>query len=164
MSVKTDLREQKKDLQPGDLNQYIHLTSISLWLILGAVLVLVAGLTVWAFAAELPVTVKAVAVADGQSGVLYVPEDQISRIKADSELEISDVTTTVFGDIPNVDTSVPAGDVLDEYQLSLAGFEKMQKVINVSIDVAIPEGSYPASVIIENVRPIDFLFGGERKG
>ena len=161
MSVQTDRIEKDANLQPGDLNRYIRLTSVSLWLVLGAVLVFVVGLVVWGCLGKMRVTVEGVAVADRQGVVLYVPAEQLSRIKEDSGLEIASVSA-VFGEIPDASEAVPAGDVLDEYQRSLAGLDGAEKVVSKSVDVTVPEGSYKAEVILEEIRPISFLFGGDK--
>ena len=81
MSENTNTREKKPNLQPGDLNQYIHLTTVSIWLVLGAFLVFVIGMVVWGFFGRLTVSVQAVAVSQESSIMLYIPEDQVSRIK-----------------------------------------------------------------------------------
>ena len=160
MSVKTDTTEKKENLQPSDLNQYIHLTSVSLWIVLGAALIFVIGLIVWGFTAKLLVTVDTVAVSDSRQVEVYIPEDEFSKIKEDSELDVADVKVS-FGTVPADSVPVPAGTVLDEYQRSLAGLDADENVYVISRDLSVPAGSYDASVVLEQIRPYEFLFGGE---
>ncbi len=157
MSEKTNIREKKENLQPGDLNQYIRLTTVSTWLVLGAFLIFVIGMVVWGFFGRLTVSVQAVAVSNENSVMLYIPEDQISRIKQDNELVINGSTDTI-GDINDNTVIEKAGDVLDEYQRSLANLTEDQKVLVVTRTMDVPDGYYEASIIIERIMPFSFLF------
>ena len=161
MSEKTNTREKKQNLQPGDLNQYIRLTTVSIWLVLGAFFVFVIGMVVWGFFGRLTVSVKAVAVGHEGTVSLYIPEDQVSKIKDDNELVIED-KTFIIGDVHESDNSQRAGDVLDEYQLSLAGLSEDQKVISVDRGLTGYDGSYEATIIVERIKPFSFLFGGRK--
>ena len=161
MSENTNTREKKPNLQPGDLNQYIHLTTVSIWLVLGAFLVFVIGMVVWGFLGRLTVSVQAVAVSQESSIMLYIPEDQVSRIKQDSELVINDTTATI-GEIRENAYTEKASDALDEYQRSLAGLTEDQKVLVINRTMAVPDGSYSASIILERIKPFSFLFGGKK--
>ncbi|MBO4424631.1 MAG: hypothetical protein J5768_03865 [Spirochaetales bacterium] len=161
MSENTNTREKKPNLQPGDLNQYIHLTTVSIWLVLGAFLVFVIGMVVWGFFGRLTVSVQAVAVSQESSIMLYIPEDQVSRIKQDSELVIND-TTAAIGEIRENAYTEKASDALDEYQRSLAGLAEDQKVLVINRTMAVPDGSYSASIILERIKPFSFLFGGKK--
>ena len=159
MNEKTNTREKKTNLQPGDLNQYIRLTTVSIWLVLGAFLVFVLGMVVWGFTGNLTVSVKAVAVGHDSIISLYIPEDQLSRIKDDNELVINGKSFTL-GDVHESNQSQRAGDVLDEYQLSLADLSDSQKVISVDRDLSGYDGSYGATIVLERIKPFEFLFGG----
>ena len=161
MSENTNTREKKPNLQPGDLNQYIHLTTVSIWLVLGAFLVFVIGMVVWGFFGRLTVSVQAVAVSQESSIMLYIPEDQVSRIKQDSELVIND-TTAAIGEIRENAYTEKASDALDEYQRSLADLAEDQKVLVINRTMAVPDGSYSASIILERIKPFSFLFGGKK--
>ena len=161
MSENTNTREKKPNLQPGDLNQYIHLTTVSIWLVLGAFLVFVIGMVVWGFFGRLTVSVQAVAVSQESSIMLYIPEDQVSRIKQDSELVIND-TTAAIGEIRENTYTEKASDALDEYQRSLADLTEDQKVLVINRTMAVPDGSYSASIILERIKPFSFLFGGKK--
>jgi len=162
MSENTNTREKKPNLQPGDLNQYIRLTTVSIWLVLGAFFVFVVGMVVWGFFGRLTVSIQAVAVSQESNVLIHIPEDQVSRIKQDSELVIND-TTAAIGEFRENAYTEKAGDVLDEYQRSLAGLTEDQKVLVTSRTMAVPDGSYSASIIIEQIKPFSFLFGGNKK-
>ncbi len=157
MSEKTNTREKKKDLQPGDLNQYIRLTTISTWMVLMAILVFVIGMVIWGFFGRLTVSVQAVAVSNSNNVTLHIPEDQVSRIKQDSELVINDSSVPI-GNINDNAVTEKAGEVLDEYQRSLANLTENQKVLVINRTMEIPDGSYSASIVLEQIKPFSFLF------
>ena len=78
-----------------------------------------------------------------------------------NELVIED-KTFIIGDVHESDNSQRAGDVLDEYQLSLAGLSEDQKVISVDRGLTGYDGSYGATIIVERIKPFSFLFGGRK--
>ncbi len=119
-------------------------------------------MVVWGFFGRLTVSIQAVAVSQESNVLIHIPEDQVSRIKQDSELVIND-TTAAIGEFRENAYTEKAGDVLDEYQRSLAGLTEDQKVLVTSRTMAVPDGSYSASIIIEQIKPFSFLFGGNKK-
>ncbi len=157
MSEKTNTREKKENLQPGDLNQYIRLTTVSIWLVLSALLVFVLGMMAWGFFGRVTVSVPAVAVSNGSSITLHIPERQVSRIREDSELVIENSTLPI-GNIHNGAVTDKAGTALDEYQRSLAGLAEDQNVLIIDRSMDLPDGSYRASIVLERIKPFSFLF------
>ena len=147
-------------IQPGDLNRYIRVTTISVWLILAAVLVFTIGLAVWAMNAKLTVSIGAVAVAKDGRITVYIPEDKISSVHTGDQVQIGDMTTTIQG-IPT--ESVQASKVLDEYQRSLQGIRETDKVVACEVQTDLTDGSYNATIVQEQVVPIRFLFGRSSK-
>ena len=162
MSEKTNRREKKENLQPGDLNQYIRLTPVKTWIVLLAFLVFVIGMVVWGLTGTLTVGIDAVAVVENESVSVYIPTDQFTRIKEDSILEING-TSAAFGVLPSEPDVKHSEEVLDEYQRSLAGLKEHDEVTVVYRPTGLLDGSYKARIILERIKPFDFLFGGNKK-
>lgn len=162
MSEKTNRREKKENLQPGDLNQYIRLTPVKTWIVLLAFLVFVIGMVVWGLTGTLTVGINAVAVVENESVSVYIPTDQFTRIKEDSILEING-TSAAFGVLPSEPSVLHSEEVLDEYQRSLAGLKEHEEVTVVYRPTGLLDGSYKAEVILERIKPFEFLFGGNKK-
>ena len=161
MSEKTNTREKKENLQPGDLNQYIRLTTVKTWLVLLAFLVFVLGLVVWSLTGTLDVSIDGVAVVENGKAVIYIPSEEFPRIREDSLIEISG-SSVAFGVLPDDAVTLYPEDVLDDYQRSLAGLGKLQEITVVYRSTGLPDGSYKASVILERIKAFDFLFGGNK--
>lgn len=156
MYVKTDRTEKNTDLQPGDLNRYIQVTPISLWMLLGVVGVFVTGLLAWGFYANLTVSVDAVALVKDGETVLYIPADQLDGLSFESEVEIEGETLLLQNLSSETHT---AGEVLDETQLALAGLDMSRQVVASRLKTDLPDGVYSASVIQERVSPAGLLYG-----
>jgi hypothetical protein len=147
-------------IQPGDLNRYIRVTTTSVWLVLAAVLVFAVGLAVWAMNTKLTVSIGAVAVVKDSKTTVYIPEDKISSVRTGDAVHTGATMTTLQG-IPT--ESIQASEVLDEYQRSLQGIRETDKVVACEVQTDLPDGSYNATIVQEQIVPIRFLFGKSSK-
>ena len=70
----------EKVSSPEQLNDYIRVANPSLWLVLGAVIVLLAGVCVWGVLGRLDTTVAAVAVSQEGQTTVYVKEADAANV------------------------------------------------------------------------------------
>ena len=73
---------------PEQMNDYIRVTSPGVWLVLAAVIALLAGLLIWSVAGRLETTVAAAAVAGPEGTVLYIPEEEMDAIPSGAAVHI----------------------------------------------------------------------------
>ncbi|MCD8362238.1 MAG: hypothetical protein LUC98_04635 [Lachnospiraceae bacterium] len=141
---------------PEQLNDYLKVCSPGVWLVLGAVILLLAGVCVWGIFGRLDTTLTAVALADGGSFTVYVSEDDI--------FDIAGKTVTVDG----VDYEIADGEVSDtpvvvstenfsDYALHVSGLETGEWVYGITFDAALAEGVYEAQITIESISPVSFV-------
>ena len=110
---------------PEDLTSYLRVTSPGMWIILAAVIVLLAGLFAWSAVGTIVQDHTAQIVASGQGA---------DELEAGMPLRIASQEFV----IASVD--------YDEYGRATAYAE-----------VSLPDGSYDATVVVEQTRPIEFL-------
>ena len=145
----------KKIASPEQMNDYIRVSSPSVWMVLTAVIVLLAGVCVWGMFGHLDTAVQTGGVcADGRLTVLVGEEDH-DKIKENAVISVDGVEYAV-AEITNAPIRVD--DQIDPYVVHLAGFTEGDWVYRLYADVPeLADGVYAASVITERVRPLDFV-------
>lgn len=144
-----------KIASPEQMNDYIRVSSPSVWMVLTAVIVLLAGVCVWGMFGHLDTAVQTGGVcADGRLTVLVGEEDH-DKIKENAVISVDGVEYAV-AEITNAPIRVD--DQIDPYVVHLAGFTEGDWVYRLYADVPeLADGVYAASVITERVRPLDFV-------
>ena len=145
----------EKIASPEQMNDYIRVSSPSVWMVLTAVIVLLAGVCVWGMFGHLDTAVQTGGVcADGHLTVLVGEEDH-DKIKENAVISVDGVEYAV-AEITNAPIRVD--DQIDPYVVHLAGFTEGDWVYRLYADVpGLADGVYAASVITERVRPLDFV-------
>ena len=145
----------KKIASPEQMNDYIRVSSPSVWMVLTAVIVLLAGVGVGGMFGHLDTAVQTGGVcADGRLTVLVSEEDH-DKIKENAVISVDGVEYAV-AEITNAPIRVD--DQIDPYVVHLAGFTEGDWVYRLYADVpGLADGVYAASVITERVRPLDFV-------
>lgn len=139
---------------PEQLNEYIRVSTPSVWMLLIAIVVLLAGVCVWGVAGRLETTLSAAAVA-GEGGVVaYVRGEEAAAIKAGMEVSIGDER----GSIASIaDQPVRVDDGFTQYMRHVGSLQDGEWVYAVELDISCPEGVYRAEIITESVSPISFV-------
>lgn len=144
-----------KIASPEQMNDYIRVSSPSVWMVLTAVIVLLAGVCVWGMFGHLDTAVQTGGVcADGRLTV-FVGEEDHDKIKENAVISVDGVEYAV-AEITNAPIRVD--DQIDPYVVHLADFTEGDWVYRLYADVlGLADGVYAASVITERVRPLDFV-------
>ena len=140
---------------PEQMNDYIRVTGPGVWLVLAAVIALLAGLIVWSALGRLETTVTAAAVAgpDG-AAVCYIAEDDMDAVRAGQTVHIGG-SDYALADVANKPVSVDGS--FDAYALHVGGLEAGQWVYPAALDGSLDEGVYEARIVVDSVSPISFL-------
>lgn len=129
-------RKQSMDRisSPEQLQDYMRVTSPGIWMVLGAVIVLLAGLIICSMVGKIETGYEVRAdVRDGKASVLLEPETEY-KVKKGMILRIEDQ------------------DVSIEKVRSLESGETL-----VTASVSLPGGTYEAEIVTESITPISFL-------
>ena len=119
---------------PEDLTSYMRVTSPGMWIILAAVIILLAGLFAWAAVGTLETTVDATAVIQNHTAQIVATGQGAEELKAGMQLRIASQEFVI------------ASVNYDEYGRAAAYAE-----------LPLPDGSYDATIVVEQTRPIEFL-------
>ena len=119
---------------PEDLTGYLRVTSPGMWIILAAVIVLLAGLFAWSTVGTLETTVDATAIVQDHTAQIVASGQGADELEAGMPLRIASQEFV----IASVD--------YDEYGRATAYAE-----------LPLPDGSYDATIVVEQTRPIEFL-------
>ncbi len=120
---------------PEELNNYLRVTNPSMWIGLVAIILLLAGLLIWASVDTLETKTEALAeVRNGEVMVIVTGVDAV-KVKEGMEVRIEDNKTSI-----------------DEVTYDEYGRAICKSILNVA------DGKYKAEVVLETIKPISFLF------
>jgi hypothetical protein len=152
---------------PEQLNDYIKVANPSVWLVLGALFILLAVLFVWGFTGSLPTTVSAEGLVRDGNVLCYVSTEDADKINVSQTASITKSDDSELkGQVVNID-SVPmsAAEITSELGSDYFAQKLVQGEFAVKITVApngmdVPDGTLlNICIVTDSVRPIDFLLG-----
>ena len=140
---------------PEQLNDYIRVSNPGVWMILAAVVILLAGVCVWGFFGRLDTKKQASGVCENGKLTCYIKSDDIADVKEDTFVSVAGKEYTV----KSVSSSpVRLDGEKDSYLIYLGGFSETDWVFSVTVyapDLA--DGEYSVDVITKRVSPISFV-------
>lgn len=140
---------------PEQLNDYIRVSNPGVWMILAAVVILLAGVCVWGVFGRLDTKKQASGVCENGKLTCYIKSDDISDVKEDTIISVDGKEYTV--------KSVSASPVKldgekDSYLIYLGGFSETDWVYVATVDSPdLADGEYSVDVITKRVSPISFV-------
>lgn len=141
---------------PEDLHDYIRVTNPGVWLILSAIIILLAGFIVWGICGEISTEIDAVCVTDGGKTVCYISEENANEVQPGMKVTLADGSISTVSEING--EALDAGNVLSEYAMHVAGFAEGIWVHELTLADDLDNGTCAASVTVDSVRPISFIF------
>ena len=140
---------------PEQLEDYIKVSNPGIFMILAAVIVLLAGACVWGIFGRLDTTISTVMVHQGGQAICYVREADAASVEAGMTVRIKD------DEYPVMEVSKSpkaASETLNDYSLHMGGFQSGEWVCQVRIDCDLPEGVYEADIVTDSVSAMTFVF------
>lgn len=140
---------------PEQLNDYIRVSNPGVWMILAAVVILLAGVCVWGVFGRLDTKKQASGVCENGKLTCYIKSEDISDVKEDTIISVDGKEYTV--------KSVSASPVRldgekDSYLIYLGGFSETDWVYVATVDSPdLADGEYSVDVITKRVSPISFV-------
>lgn len=140
---------------PEQLNDYIRVSNPGVWMILAAVVILLAGVCVWGFFGRLDTKKQASGVCENGKLTCYIKSDDISDVKEDTIIFVDGKEYTV----KSVSSSpVRLDGEKDSYLIYLGGFSETDWVYVATVDAPdLADGEYSVDVITKRVSPISFV-------
>jgi hypothetical protein len=144
---------------PEQLNDYIRVSNPSVFLILGATLILLIAGVVWGFTGSLPSSISVVGIVKEDNLVCYVSNDKAEQIQNDMLVKMND---EVIGKVCFV-SSIPLSaeevnsSVDSDYVVNLLSLSDWNTKIQIDAQGLEENQVYHVSILTEEIRPIDFL-------
>lgn len=140
---------------PEQLNDYIRVSNPGVWMVLAAVVILLAGVCVWGFFGRLDTKKQASGVCENGKLTCYIKSDDIADVKEDTIISVDGKEYTV----KSVSSSpVRLDGEKDSYLIYLGGFSETDWVFSVTVDAPdLADGEYSVDVITKRVSPISFV-------
>lgn len=150
----------EKVTSPEQLNDYIRVTSPGVCLTMGAVLVFLVCVCVWAAAGTLDITVEAKGLADGKILYCYLDEEDIQYVREGMTVH----TKAGEGTVKSV------SEIPDDYEMMAQrlGGENMVHALHIQdgewrylVEISREEdseGLMDVSIVTERVSPISYMF------
>ncbi|MCQ2609304.1 MAG: hypothetical protein MJ151_00700 [Lachnospiraceae bacterium] len=126
----------KKLTTPEELTDYIKVSTPSTWIIAIGVFIFLIGVSVWLFFGVINTSIKTTVVAKEGVVQIIVNDKNVKRVEEQMKVKVNDRYL-------KVERVCSYEDAVTGYRLYLEG------------DIA--DGVYPAEIILESVRPIDFF-------
>ena len=123
---------------PEQLNEYIRVANPGVWMVLAAIVILLAGVVVWGFIGHLDTTLDTAVVCENGEAVIYVKEADVEKVE--------------------VGMTVRVGE--NEYAISEIPTEPVRVgewVYVVKVNGDFTDGVHKAEIVIERISPISFI-------
>lgn len=142
---------------PEQLNDYIKVSNPSVWVVLGAIIVLLISIFVWGLFGNLETSIIKNGIAKNGNIVCYFEEMNIENIKEGMKVKVGDVEGAVI----SVD-KVPLSkekieEKLDDYTAYSLSLDTWNYKVIVKAD-GIIDGICEVSIVLESVKPLSFVF------
>lgn len=140
---------------PEQLNDYVSVANPGVWLVLGALVLLLTGVCVWGICGRLDTKLNTAGVCENGVFTCYIKESNIASVKRGMVITVSG-ENFVVSDISMM--PVEASGKMDSYLSHLGGFEEDEWLYEVTAHTTLPDGAYKAAVTIESVSPVSFIW------
>ena len=139
---------------PEQLNNYIRVSTPSVWLLLTAIALLLAGVCVWGVFGHMDTTLPAVAVCRDGAVTAYVQKADAERVHPKAQVFLDGVQ----GQVLSVGAEpIQVDESFTEYMLYVGSLQQGEWVAAIQLDLSCPEGVHPVQIVIDSVSPLSFV-------
>ena len=141
---------------PEQLNDRLRVTNAGVWLLLGGILLILAGICIWGIFGRLNTLLPVGAVTEQGQTICYVKEASRNQVAIGMEVTTESGTTSV-AEVALQPIQVDAG--FPEYLCHVGNFSKGEWVYVVTLKEPLGEdGSiFSADIVIESIAPVKFV-------
>lgn len=140
---------------PEQLDDYVRSVGPGVWLCLGAVLALLAGVCVWGVFGRLDTTLTVPVIVESGEALCLIPEAEAGRVQEGMALSLEGVQGSLG---PLSQRPEALGRETDPYLLHLTGLEEGAWVYTAAaVGLDLPDGVYQGALTLESVAPMSFV-------
>ena len=139
---------------PEQLNEYIRVANPGVWMVLAAIVILLAGVVVWGFIGHLDPTLDTAIVCENGEAVIYVKEADTEKVEVGMTVRVGDkeyAVSEISAEPVRVDGA------MSEYAIHLGGLTEGEWVYAVKVSGDFADGVQKAEIVIESISPISFI-------
>lgn len=140
---------------PEELNDYIHVTRPGIWIILGAVIIMLLGMCVWGIFGKLEGRISTCVVSTADSTYCYIAENDVQDCAEGMEVRVGSFKGKlgkISAEPSILDSRYP------KEMMSMGKFEYDDVVYKAMVDITVPLGVYSASITVDSISPLMFVF------
>lgn len=143
---------------PDQLDNYTKGAHPSLWIFLVAMLCIVSGFAIWSLFGEVQVCVYGSALVQEEQAKIVLKAKDAERVDIGQVLAVNETESTVKN--KEAESFKITEEIYDDnkYLFEIGNFVVGDWITIVYADVKISNGSYTSYVIVENIRPIHYIF------
>ena len=149
---------RKKSLErissPEQLNEYLRVSTPSVWMLLAAIIILLSGVCVWGVFGHLDTTLSAVAVAQEGTVTAYVPQDAAEQVTPGAVVHVGGSQGTVLAISAQ---PVQVDGTFTQYMRHVGGLQEGEWVYALTLDAACADGVHAVQIVIDSVSPMAFV-------
>ncbi len=160
--------EQKKQIfrqssldrvnSPDQLNEYLRVTNPAIWVLLAAIIVLLAGFCVWGIFGRLDTVVTLGAHAQGGTVTCYVSSSEVSSVEVGMNVTVADADYKV----EEISSSAMPAEDLSENLRSIGELEDGEYVYSMELSGdRLEDGYYAAEIVTDSVAPMSFIMDSD---
>lgn len=139
---------------PEQLNDYIRVSTPSVWMLLIAIVILLAGVCAWGVLGRMETTLPVAAVAQGGAVTAYVREADVQQVEQGAAVSVAGTAgkvQAIAAEPVKVDAS------FTEYMRHVGRLQEGEWVYPVTLDADCPEGVHAGQIVIDSVAPMSFV-------
>lgn len=139
---------------PEELNSYIQVTNVNVWVVLSGIILLLVGVMIWGVFGNITTTVKTPVVAAEGQCVFYVSAQEADRIREGMTVTVEgqEAVVTAFSRQPQ-----QIGQEMDPYASFIGGFQQGDFCCTGTLDLKTEDGVYEGILILESIHPMQFV-------
>ena len=139
---------------PEQLDDYIRVANPGVWMVLAAIVILLAGVIVWGVIGHLDTTLSTAVVCENGEAVIYVKEADVEKIEVGMTVRVGDAEYAI-SEISTVPSRVDS--TISEYAVHLSDLTMGEWVYAVKVSGTFADGVQKAEIVIESISPISFI-------
>lgn len=141
---------------PEELNNYIRVVNVGVWVLLSAIIVLLVGALIWCAVIKLETkTIPTAAVVKNGTVSLYVTEEDKVDVREGMLLKVAECEYTLPAPEFNAVKLFPEND---STIIEIIGAEGAEYAYATKFQVDLPNGVYNAKIMADEISPLTLIF------
>ena len=141
---------------PEQLNDYIRVTNPGVWMIMSAVILLLAGICVWGIFGRMDTTITAGAVTENNQTVCYVKDSEFQKLESGMQVRIGEERYQISSISQQ---PVQVDNTFADYLIHVGDLAEGQWVYAVLLDDTYGDHGmiFEVKIVIESIAPMSFV-------